>query len=400
MGMEQNSLTSSVILCRYGDTDDVFPIGGLVDIGETPIAAGSRYCRQQINFVFKSPDQLCLFKVIDSVIDLNPIRINMFILDVRGNSLTTLYRTRHCASQLANAVNTLSNNLLDDVDDYVFPPPIISTTIWGKYDEALIYDWYGAIDKTLCFDFGILIAVKEIENNLDTDLRTTPPMLGEFVMRNSVGSKEIWFEITKALRLRIFDFDLKYNWEVGSTLAVVHPTSTVVNRPSLPPCLGESDEILNNHWEQSKIKLIDAGINVNSREAVCILVDSFAGKLGTWASEKATLINELNTISALGAFMEVNYIINEDLAASEYVHLQYLIELNQNGESLTKYTRAFNCSYGYLKNDISLKAAAIWYIKGLKSPSLSAQLWSNWINGKYIDLLTLQTDAIDISLKL
>jgi len=40
MEMQQNSLNSSTILCRYGDTNDVFPIGGLAAIGETPIAAG------------------------------------------------------------------------------------------------------------------------------------------------------------------------------------------------------------------------------------------------------------------------------------------------------------------------------------------------------------------------
>ena len=40
MDMQHNSLTSSVILCRYGDTNDVFPIGGLLAIGETPIAVG------------------------------------------------------------------------------------------------------------------------------------------------------------------------------------------------------------------------------------------------------------------------------------------------------------------------------------------------------------------------
>jgi len=38
--IRQNSLTSSTILCRYGDRYDVFSIGGLVAIGETPIAAG------------------------------------------------------------------------------------------------------------------------------------------------------------------------------------------------------------------------------------------------------------------------------------------------------------------------------------------------------------------------
>ncbi len=37
------------------DTKDVFPIGGLVDIGETPIASGSRYCRQLVNFRLIKP---------------------------------------------------------------------------------------------------------------------------------------------------------------------------------------------------------------------------------------------------------------------------------------------------------------------------------------------------------
>ena len=40
MDIKQNSLTSSAIFCRYGDTNEVFPIGGLVPFGETPIGAG------------------------------------------------------------------------------------------------------------------------------------------------------------------------------------------------------------------------------------------------------------------------------------------------------------------------------------------------------------------------
>jgi hypothetical protein len=145
-------------------------------------------------------------------------------------------------------------------------------------------------------------------------------------MQNSVDLKQNCSEVTKALILRIVDFDLKYNWEVGSTLAVVLPTSILVTRPTLPPCLGESDEILDDHWEQSKRKLIDAGINANSREAVCILVDFFVGKLGSWASNNATKINEFNTISALGAFMEVSYIIYENITTTEYFHPHSLIK--------------------------------------------------------------------------
>jgi hypothetical protein len=101
MGTEQSSLISSAIFCRYGSTKDVFPIGGLVDIGESAIVAGSRYCRQLIGFVLKSPQQRWLFKVLDAILDLNPVRINMYILDVKVGSLSTFYRTQHCASQLA-----------------------------------------------------------------------------------------------------------------------------------------------------------------------------------------------------------------------------------------------------------------------------------------------------------
>ncbi len=106
---------------------------------------------------------------------------------------------------------------------------------------------------------------------------------------------------------------------------------------------------------ESKIQITNAGINVNSRVAVRILVNSFAGKLGKWASDNAALINELNTLSASGAFIEVSYAINEDLAAAEYCNLLSLINLEQESESLLEYTQAFNRSYDYWKNDILLK---------------------------------------------
>ena len=127
-----------------------------------------------------------------------------------------------------------------------------------------------------------------------------------------------------------------------------------------------------------------------------ILVDSFARKLGKWASDNASLINESNTLTALGAFIEVSYAINEDLAASEYFNFLSLNGLEQQSESLLEYTQAFNRSYDYWKNDISLKATTILYIKGIKSVALFTILWSNWINSKYTTLIALQTDAFVI----
>jgi len=91
MNTQHHSLTSSAILCRHGDTNDVFPIGGLVDIGETPIAAGSRYYRQLINFVLKPHDRLCLFRVLKGLKDLMFVRILLYILDVKAEYLTMLY---------------------------------------------------------------------------------------------------------------------------------------------------------------------------------------------------------------------------------------------------------------------------------------------------------------------
>ena len=76
MGMQHNSLTSSTMLCRYGDTNDVFLIGGLVDIGETPIATDSRHYHQLVNFVLKPHDHLWLFRVLKGLKDLMPVRIS------------------------------------------------------------------------------------------------------------------------------------------------------------------------------------------------------------------------------------------------------------------------------------------------------------------------------------
>jgi len=44
------SLAPSSLLCHYGESNDVFPIGGLVGIGETPIATVLRHLRELAGF--------------------------------------------------------------------------------------------------------------------------------------------------------------------------------------------------------------------------------------------------------------------------------------------------------------------------------------------------------------
>jgi hypothetical protein len=68
-----------------------FLVGGLVAIGETPIAAGSRYYRQLINIMLKLHDRLCLFRVLKGLNDLMSFRISLYILDDKAELLTMLY---------------------------------------------------------------------------------------------------------------------------------------------------------------------------------------------------------------------------------------------------------------------------------------------------------------------
>ena len=67
-----------------------------------------------------SREGLCLFKVFDWFTDLTRVKINLYSLDGMAGFLNTLYKTRHCASQLDENVNALRNNMPDDVDDYDF----------------------------------------------------------------------------------------------------------------------------------------------------------------------------------------------------------------------------------------------------------------------------------------
>ena len=98
--------------------------------------------------------------------------------------------------------------------------------------------------------------------------------------------------------------------------------------------------------------------------------------------------------------MDGIYVCKKDLVASENFHLHCLINLDQNGGTLINYTKSFCYLYHYLKDDISLEAASIWFIIGLKYVPTSANLQSNWINGKYSILFALQIDATDNSLRL
>jgi len=68
-----------------------FLFGGLVVIGETPIATDQRYHRQLINFELKLHDRLCLLRILKDLNDLMSSRISLYIMNVKTECLTMLY---------------------------------------------------------------------------------------------------------------------------------------------------------------------------------------------------------------------------------------------------------------------------------------------------------------------
>jgi hypothetical protein len=62
MAESVNSLIGTTLICHYGETNDVFPIGGLVQPGETLKAAAIRYCRHLVNFRIEQNDRLYIAK--------------------------------------------------------------------------------------------------------------------------------------------------------------------------------------------------------------------------------------------------------------------------------------------------------------------------------------------------
>ena len=118
------------------------------------------------------------------------------------------------------------DKLLEYVDDYSFPPPIISVTIWEKYDKALIYDWNGAIDKTNVLRFLHLDYSKGYRWQTGDEIRITPPLLVESVMRSSFDLNGIRSEIIKALRMMQY-CDYNLGGKLGGWLHICVRTSYV-----------------------------------------------------------------------------------------------------------------------------------------------------------------------------
>ena len=87
-----NGLTGNMF-CHYGETDDVFLIGGWVEPHETLMASAIRHCRRMVNYRLKSCHRLYLAQLINGLVVHEPVKISIYDMDVLFKDLR--WRTRH-----------------------------------------------------------------------------------------------------------------------------------------------------------------------------------------------------------------------------------------------------------------------------------------------------------------
>ncbi len=81
------SLAPSSLFCHYGDSNNVFPIGVLLGIGETPIATILRHLRELAGFRLARNFPMFLCNVLSGYKEHEPIKIGLFVADILWDHL-------------------------------------------------------------------------------------------------------------------------------------------------------------------------------------------------------------------------------------------------------------------------------------------------------------------------
>jgi hypothetical protein len=158
MSKNINGLTGSMF-CHYGETDDVFLIGGLAEPNETLMASVIRHCRRMVDFHLKPCHRLYLAKVINSLVDHEPVKISIHAVDVLYKDLR--WKARHHTPRMGTLTIDHLNDIVASYEGQLGPlPPVeIPTrltiqTRYGTTYEFSIYSWDERVEKYRCFDIG------------------------------------------------------------------------------------------------------------------------------------------------------------------------------------------------------------------------------------------------------
>jgi hypothetical protein len=98
------------LFCHYGETDDAFLNGGLIDPNETLMAGAIRHCRRLVDFRLRPNHRLYLAKVINGFVNNEPVKISIYVVDIIYKDLC--WRARQHTPRMA----TLTIDHLNDIE--------------------------------------------------------------------------------------------------------------------------------------------------------------------------------------------------------------------------------------------------------------------------------------------
>ena len=99
------------LFCHYGESDDVFLTGGLVEPNVTLMASVIRHCRRLVDFCLRPNHRLYLAKVINyGLVNHEPFKISIYVIDVLYKDLC--WRARLHTPRIA----TLTVDHLNEID--------------------------------------------------------------------------------------------------------------------------------------------------------------------------------------------------------------------------------------------------------------------------------------------
>jgi len=253
-----------------------------------------------------------------------------------------------------------------------------------------IYDYENKEPKTTCVDYGLLVRISEIKNNLGIGIGIVPKIVG-FPLQKHDDQHKMW-----AHALAIYSSTQSSLMLAASQRRPNVPKMTGAPFVSisnyiqkLPNVNGDNLTELDSHLALSPIKLTTMDVDPYTRQANLILISSFTGKLGHWAHQNTEVLYNLNSVSQLVDFVRSNFVVKDYQAE----HLQLLSKVEQNGLDISEYIRKFNDSYSFWKSEISKKCVVYLFVSGLRNGPLRADLMSAYGLGKLKSLSELQLHA-------
>jgi hypothetical protein len=166
------------VLCQYGETNDIFLPCGLVELSLSRCKTVQTFLLAQLRdlFGFYQPfnqfSKMHLYWEQDVFDEYEPFKYSICIMDVNFRDFIEKFRNIGGAQAIVSNINfqeKLFNlehsaaNLIIRTD--LFEPPII---VKGQYanKDITIYDYENKEPKTACVDYGLLVPISEIRNNL------------------------------------------------------------------------------------------------------------------------------------------------------------------------------------------------------------------------------------------